>query len=78
MKDFLEYLIKQLIDHPDELVVEEESKDTETVFSLNLNKEDIGKVIGRDGKIIHAIRNLVKVLAIKEGKLVRVEIKESA
>lgn len=77
MKDFILFLLKNLTDHPDKVEVEEKKENEQTIFSLKLDKEDMGKVIGKEGKIIHAIRNLVKVLAIKEGKQVRVELLES-
>lgn len=78
MKDFLLYLVKQLTDHPESVLVDEKEIDQQVVFTLTLDKEDMGKVIGKEGKIIYAIRNLMKVRGIKEGLQVRVEIAESA
>lgn len=78
MKDFLEFILNQLVDHPDEVEVTENHNDNMTLLNVKLNKEDMGKVIGKEGKIIHAIRNLVKVLGIKEGTEVRVELLENA
>ena len=77
MKEFLEYLLKKLTDHPDKIVIEEDLVGSQTTFTLKIDKDDMGKVIGKEGKIIGALRNLVKVLAIKEGKQVRVELLEA-
>ncbi len=77
MKDFLIYLLTQITDHPDEISVTESSIGPQVVFSVHTHPQDMGKVIGKEGKIIHAIRNLVKVLAVKEDKLVRVELVET-
>lgn len=77
MKDFLVYLVTQLVDHPDKVEISENTLEGQTILTIKLEKEDMGKVIGKEGKIIHAVRNLVKVLAIKEGKQVRVELLES-
>lgn len=75
MKDFLEYLLKLIIDNPSEIKVEENSLG-ENFFQyiITTNKDDIGKVIGKEGKIIQAIRNVAKVLAVKENKQVRIEV----
>lgn len=75
MKKFLEYLITLLVDHPDDVAVEERTI-AENLFqyTITTQKEDTGKIIGREGKIIQAIRNVAKILAVKEGKQVRIEI----
>ncbi len=78
MKDFLIYLVTQLIDEPKQLKVEEKEENGQVVYYLQLAKDDMGKVIGKNGKIIHAIRSLVKVLAVKENKLIRIELVEDA
>lgn len=79
MKEFLEYLLKNIVDYPDEIRIEESVVgDFSIQYTIFARQEDIGKIIGREGKIIQAIRNLVKVLAVKENKQVRVEIGETA
>lgn len=78
MKEFLEYLLHNIVDFPDEIRVEEQVMgDYSVQFTIFAKQEDIGKIIGREGKIIQAIRNLVKVLAVKENKQVRIEIGET-
>lgn len=75
MKDFLTYLVSLLVTHKDEISVEERPfGDTMTSYIVKTNTEDTGKIIGREGKIIQAIRNVAKILAVKEGKQIRIEI----
>lgn len=78
MKDFLIYLLKNIVDHPDDIAVDEQQLgDYSSQLTIHANQEDIGKIIGREGKIIQALRSLVKVLAVKENKQVRIEIAET-
>jgi len=77
MKNTLEYIVKLIVDKPDEVSISESEVEDTTVFSISVSPEDMGKVIGKNGKIIHAIRNIMKVAAIKEQKRIRVELLES-
>lgn len=75
MKDFLLYLVKKIVDHPDEVEIEEtDVPEGISNYKIKTNQEDIGKVIGKDGKIIQSIRNVAKILAIKENKQIHIEI----
>lgn len=75
MKDFLKFLTSKLVDHPQDITIEERPfGETMTAYIIKSNPEDTGKIIGREGKIIQAIRNVAKILAVKEGKQVRIEI----
>lgn len=75
MKKFLEYLISLIIDHPKDLKIEERQiGDTSYQYIVNGHSEDIGKIIGKQGKIIQAIRNVAIILAIKENKQINIEI----
>ena len=77
MKEFLQYLICLLVDYPQEVIVEEINlNDNSYTYKLKTNKNDIGKIIGKEGKIIAAIRNTAKIMAIKKGIHVRIEINE--
>jgi len=77
MKDFLTYLVKAIVDTPSEVNVEEkEITENSLQYLIHAKAEDIGKIIGKEGKIITAIRNIAKILAIKENKQVRIEIGE--
>lgn len=75
MKDLITYLTAQIVDHPDDLSVEERAfGENSTQYIIKSHPEDTGKIIGREGKIIQAIRNVAKILAVKEGKQIRIEV----
>lgn len=74
MKEIVEIIAKSLVDHPDSVVVEEISDDRGAVFQLHVAPEDMGKVIGRQGRIAKALRTVVKAAATRENKKVTVEI----
>lgn len=77
MKDFVEWVVKKIVDQPDQVLVEEINQENQILLNLKVAREDMGRVIGKTGKIIKAIRNLVKILAIKEGKLVNLQLVEN-
>ena len=74
MKELLITLAKNLVDQPSQVKVEEEERDGITILRLSVGAEDMGKVIGKQGRIARAIRTLVKASAINEDKKVLVEI----
>lgn len=74
-KALLEYLVGQLVDHPDDVEVTEfQSKKQETILELRVAESDTGKVIGKGGKIAQALRTVVKAAGLKNGQKVTVEI----
>lgn len=74
MKELVEVIAKALVDNPDEVAVTESVKDDEIVLELKVAPSDMGKVIGKQGRIAKAIRSVVKAAASKEDKKVIVEI----
>ncbi len=76
MKELLIYVAQNLVSNPDEVFVTETEKENEVVFQLHVAKEDMGKVIGRQGRIAKEIRALVKSAGLKENKKVTVDITE--
>ena len=74
MKELLTYIIQNLVSKPDEVSVAEREADGETVFEVRVAKGDMGKVIGRQGRIVKEIRVLMKAVAQRKGKKVSVEI----
>ena len=74
MKDLLLYIAQNLVDNPDEVEVTERVNGDETVFELRVAPNDMGKVIGRYGKIAKEIRVLMRSVAQKQGKRVSVDI----
>jgi predicted RNA-binding protein YlqC (UPF0109 family) len=78
VKEFLEYVARALVDKPDAVWVEEEDEDDETILTLGVDQEDMGRVIGRDGRIANAIRSLLRVMATRDGRHVELEIVSDA
>jgi predicted RNA-binding protein YlqC (UPF0109 family) len=76
MKAFIEYVAKALVDHPEEVDVREIDSERAVIFELRLNQTDIGKVIGKSGRTITAIRTLLTSAAAKQGKRAMLEIIE--
>ena len=74
MKELVELLAKSLVDNPDEVKVNEVNKVDTIVLELSVAKEDMGKVIGKQGRIAKAIRTVVKSVAVRKGQKVVVEI----
>ena len=77
MKGLLEVIAKSLVDNPDEVVVTEKETEKGLVLELKVAPSDMGKVIGKQGRIAKAIRSVVKAAASRENKQVSVEIEES-
>ena len=78
MKDTLLYMVRFLVDNPEEVTIEERLDGDATILIIHTNPSDIGKVIGKSGRIIRALRDLMKVLAAKTDTFVDVEIAEDA
>ena len=74
MKELLLYVAKQLVDHPESVTVTEREEAGNTVLELRVAPEDMGKVIGRQGRIAKEIRTVVKSVAQRDGKRVTVDI----
>lgn len=79
MKQFLEYLLALIVDNKKALVVEEqEIEENNFQYNIKCDPADIGKIIGKDGKIIQAIRSVSKILAVKLNLRVRIQIAENS
>ena len=74
MKELLTYIIQSLVDNPDAVTVDEHTSSNGTVFEVRVADGDMGKVIGRQGRIVRQIRVLMKAVAQRQGKKVSVEI----
>ena len=74
MKDLLTYIAQNLVEHPDQVSVTEQETANETILELRVAAEDMGKVIGRQGRIAKEIRALMRSVAQRQGKRVSVEI----
>ena len=74
MKEFVEYVARGLVDQPDAVHVEEDRWGDRVIYRLSVADSDMGKVIGRGGRIAHAIRTLLKVGAVRDGTRVSLDI----
>ena len=74
MKELVEYMVKALVENPDEIVVTETETDGVVSLALHVAPDDMGKVIGKQGRIAKAMRLVLKAVAAKEGKKADLEI----
>jgi uncharacterized protein len=72
--ELLAYLARELVDDPEAVRVEAEERDGSLVLLLHVAPDDIGKVIGRGGRIVRALRTVVRASAVREGQRVQIEI----
>ena len=73
MKEILETLIKSLVEHKDEITITEKEERNATIFEVKVNSSDMGKVIGKQGRVAKSIRTVMKSVAGKERKKVNIE-----
>ena len=73
-KDLVDFMVKSLVDNPDKVEIREIEGEKSTILELKVIKEDIGKVIGKHGRIARAIRTIINASATKSGKKVVLEI----
>ncbi len=78
MQAFLEYVVKGLVEHPDEVTITPVEREGTTVYELRLHPQDVGKVIGRQGMTINAIRSLLLAGSARKGLRCTLEIVEEA
>lgn len=74
MKELLENIAKSLVEHPEDVNVTVSGTENSVILELHVNDSDMGKVIGKQGKIAKAIRSVMKAAAVRENKKVSVEI----
>jgi predicted RNA-binding protein YlqC (UPF0109 family) len=76
MKDLIEFIAKSLVDHPEEVQVKQSGGGSRTRIELSVNKDDMGRVIGKSGKVANSIRTLLRVAAEREGKQATLDVME--
>jgi len=72
--ELVSYMVKSLVDHPEQVEIREIEGEKSTILELRVTKDDIGKVIGKHGRIARAIRTIISAAATKSGKRVVLEI----
>jgi uncharacterized protein len=76
MQDTLSYIVTSIVDNPDKVEIREEEADGVLNLIVSVAKEDMGKVIGREGKVIRAIRNVMKIKAMKQNARINITLTE--
>jgi uncharacterized protein len=74
VKELVEFIVKALVDKPDEVDIKETIGETVTILEITTAQDDVGKVIGREGRLANSIRTIAKAAAAKQNKRVTVEI----
>lgn len=77
MKDILTYIISSIVNNADEVKIEEQEENGIVNFIITVSKEDMGRVIGKNGKIIKSIRNIMKIPALKQNKKVFISLSDT-
>ena len=76
MQEFLDFVLRRLVDYPDELILTKLEAPKKIIFRIRLRQSDIGKVVGKHGQTLAAIRNLISAAASRHGEKVLLEIIE--
>jgi predicted RNA-binding protein YlqC (UPF0109 family) len=77
MKKTLQYLITSIVDNEEAVKIDESEEEGVVTFTIEVAKEDMGKIIGKNGKVIKAIRNVMKIPAMKQNKKIFVNLAEN-
>ena len=75
-KNLLEYIVKNLVNNPEAVQINEVEQETRLVLKLRVAKEDMGRIIGKEGRIIRSIREIISAYAVKNSQKVSVDIEE--
>ena len=75
-QEFLEYLVKSIVDHPDDVKVERKVDEMGVLLTLRVHQQDMGQVVGRQGSTAKAIRSLLRIVGIKNDARVNLKIEE--
>ena len=75
-QEFLEFLVKSIVDHPEDVKVERKIDEMGVLLSLKVNRQDMGQVVGRDGSTAKAIRSLLRIVGVKNNARVNLKIEE--
>jgi predicted RNA-binding protein YlqC (UPF0109 family) len=74
LRDLIEYMAKALVDDPDQVQVEEIEGTSATIYELSVAPDDMGRVIGKQGRVANAMRTLLRAAAARQGRRVTLEI----
>lgn len=77
MKKALSYIVASIVSNPKEVEITEGTQDGIVNFTVKVSKDDMGRIIGKNGKVIKAIRNVIKINAIKQNKKINISLLEN-
>lgn len=77
-QEFLEYLVKSIVDHPDDVVVDRKVDEMGVLLTLKVNPQDMGQVVGRQGSTAMAVRTLLRIVGVKNNARINLKIEEPA
>ncbi len=77
MKELLEYIVPQIVNNPDEVAIKKTEQDGIIYLTISTHPDDIGRVIGKNGKVINSLRQIARIIAIKNGVRVNIDIADS-
>ena len=75
-EEFLSYIVKALVDHPNDVVIKRTVDEMGVLLSIKLNKEDMGQIIGRQGSTVRALRTLLRIVGIKNHSRINLKVEE--
>ncbi len=78
MKDTLHFIVSAIVEKPEEVTVEEADVDGIHTLTIHVSKDDMGKIIGKEGKVIRSIRNVMKIAAMKNNERINVTLAEQS
>ena len=76
MKDTLQYIVTSLVENTDAVLIDENEENGITTFTVHVHKDDMGKIIGKEGKVIRSIRNIMKIAAMKNNRRINIVLAE--
>jgi uncharacterized protein len=74
MKKLLDYIIPNIVDHPEAVIITESKTPSGIIISIEVSPEDMGRVIGKEGKVIKAIRQIARVMAIRQDEKIQIDV----
>ena len=77
MKKALDFIVTSIVEKPDRVVIDEQEQNGIVNFTITVDKDDMGKIIGKNGRVIKAVRNVMKIPAIKNGKKIYINLSEN-
>lgn len=77
MKDTLHYIVASIVEKSEDVVIDEQDDNGSVNFIITVSPEDMGKVIGKEGKVIRSIRNVMKIKAMKQNKRINIQLSDT-